>query len=331
MPTITDIGRSAHGARMASIMGDSFEVGYRDLSDTFRRELNHYGITEWEWEFTRNLPELLDMEDGLPKLWMDRLKQRLGEEEAGGMLVRGGAEEIYRKFEMFTGEVVKVKGTPIAGDYELSLIAPSRDADSIWFNVHSLMTQYMGVAIAAFRSVFDGISPRLPGKGYMNNDRLYMKNVAEMMAFAASVGMLQVFLKDMMKLRDPTRDMTQMRYWMDVYKGSGVLGLWGDFLLGESGGPKHMVFGSFLGPVISGPGYEGLELLKAGLGLDVADGGKAAKRLAGELVPTFGPLQTLFLNSVMLETMFGPLGGSSQSRAMVRNRLEEIGSGYLFD
>ena len=132
-----------------------------------------------------------------------------------------------------------------------------------------------------------------------------------------------------MKGREP-RDINSMGFWSNAMLRGGAFGLGGDMILGEHNKNLSGLAGFFLGPVLSGPFYNSLQVLRHTLMLEFPESLDNLKEALRQLSPGITPLHYLVLNTLFLHN-FGALSGNTMSQAAVRRNMEEIGSGYFAD
>ena len=100
----------------------------------------------------------------------------------------------------------------------------------------------------------------------------------------------------------------------------------GDILVGAHNDSKSGFLGNFVGPVISGPGYDSAKAIRQLLLLEPAKSWEHITKVFKQLMPMPTPL-ALTLNTLFLRSL-GDLSGSPHSKAMKRAYMREIGSKY---
>ena len=179
----------------------------------------------------------------------------------------GRAQEIFQKFENFVGDFVRLKGSPQQGQWEAAFLQPSRDGDSMSYQAFKLMTQFWGVAMTSFRSAREASVPRTPGVRAGG----YVRNVAKMGAYALAWGIPMVMMKNFLRgqelLPDWSSEKAKSDFLLSALIQSGVMGLMGDYLLGEDPSNKMGMLRRITGPVISGPGTDAALGVTALLGM----------------------------------------------------------------
>ena len=328
IPWMTDVGRSSHAMATAAGMGENLGYAWRDVGDRLRRELMAHGIGEWEWEFVRGIGAVVDVE-GVPMLYAERLRNKLIEAEMRGKLYRGNAENLFHRFETFMADFVRIKTSPQPGGWELQMMRSGRNPDNLSAMAWKLFSQFAAIAAISSRSALDARSPRLAGKRV----GMFHRGMGAVMASGLVLGGAGVFLKSFAKgkWRNPFEDQEAYQAFLfDSMVQSGILGIWGDYVLSESSQTRAGFLSRLAGPVISGPGYGAMATVTALAGLRGEDVLKHANYTFWQMFPgiSFG---AGFIGNTMFLDSLGRMSGDKQSRAAVRRRMDEIGESFIVD
>ena len=334
LPYVTDVGRSSNAHLSSMLMGEAFGKGWDNLNPQFRTVMETHGIGKVDWEFMRNLPGMVDTSvDGVPRVWNDQVLAILTKAEGEGLLARGRAEDLFRRYETFVGETAYTKGSVRPGHWERSLIDPDIDQNGLTFNALKLATQFWGVAVAAWRSMVDAANPKVMGV----RAGMVHRGMGNMLAYSTAMGVATIYMQDL--IRGKTfRDWRDPSLLLEGMMKGGAIGLAGDFILGERADRKEGFLGGFVGPFITGPGYEFVALTRSGLSSILPwaeDRGESwekalnhGNRLLKQSAPSLGPAHVFLMNTMFLESL-GAMGGSRESRQAVKARLKKLNQDFL--
>ena len=325
LPLVTDMARSSNGLLMAHVLADHFRTPLSGLPRQAAHLYRTHGIDDAAWESLRSLPDVRLDVDGMEFVWMDKIDEALRRGVRTGKFSRPQAARLYNSLSTLVDSVANERSVPQQGFYENSFFTTNRNPDSIMYNLLKMYSQYKGIAVTVGRTMMDAGFGKTVG---VHGD-VFHASMAKVMAIGTAFGGMTILTRDVASGKQP-RDVFDTQFFLEAMMRGGMFGLAGDFIFGEHNSYVGGYSGNFVGPSIMGPGYHGVRFLRNLMLLEGEEAGDAALDLVESLTPNLTPAHPILLNTFLLHS-WGALGGDAASRGRIRNRLEEMGSGYLAD
>jgi len=255
---------------LAKNLADSVSTPLAKLDARFQTTLRRYGIGEAEWVALGSLdartadgqrfltPDLARELDDAATLAM------LGKTEAPPRELAAARRDLEAKLQTYIHDQIREAMT-IAGARERSMLTGYIPAGTVAGEALRLLMQFKTYPTTFIRRSLnrefnrENSGNRLFSGEYWRN--VDYAGVGQLMASTTLLGMAALVIKDIAKGREPRwPDDTegQIKLWAAAMKQGGGLGLYGDFLLGESNRAGGGLLNTVAGPTFGG-GFSDIE------------------------------------------------------------------------
>lgn len=232
-------------------LADNVKTPLGKLDPRLQTTLRRYGITEPEWASLNKLDGR--MADGRTYLTPDLVRELdddavrglLGKQSASVREMNAARRDLEAKLQTYLHDQVREAMT-IAGARERSMLNFGTAAGTWGGEAIRLLMQFKTYPVTFLRKSM--------GRELMR-DGVDYAGVGQLLASTTLLGMLSLTVKDIAKGREPRwpeDPADQAKLWMAAMKQGGGLGLYGDFLLGETNRVGGTWGNTILGPTFGG-------------------------------------------------------------------------------
>lgn len=330
----TDANRSAHAQTLSWWLGTNASKDFSDLPQA--KNLSRYGIGVPEWELMRNALEDFKGDryislDSVEKLRITTVKDAL--KKVGIEATARQSEAFQRatrdKLATYFSQEVKVAMNE-AGPYERAFFLRGTQQDQVMGQVARFIQQFKTYPLTVLTKSVDDV---VLGDGSTSWSQAVRSGTANFqgIAYMAVGTTILAYLSESFKAIADNKtppDATKRETWQNMAVKSGMMGLYGDFLMGEYDAQfGRNAFEAAAGPVASQ--VQDILELKTKL-MNGENAGKQAMRMLVSNTPGAnlfwlrGAADYLMLNSVMEHVNPGFL-------ERTKDRLEKQGQNFLVE
>jgi hypothetical protein len=250
------------GVILARQMADNIGTKFGELDGLYRTTLTRYGIGEKEWTaLSKADTKAADGEnfltpDAARTLDDATVRGLIGKADAGPRALNAARRDLEAKLQTYLHDQIREAMT-IAGARERSMLNLGTTAGTYGGEAIRLLMQFKTYPTTFLRrSINRELNRAQDGEGF----RSYLKNVdyggvGQLIAATTVLGFASLAVKDIAKGREPRwpeDPADQAKLWMAAMKQGGGLGIYGDFLLGETNRVGGTWGNTLLGPTFGG-------------------------------------------------------------------------------
>jgi hypothetical protein len=253
----TDTLREGMELGTANWLGNLRNTGFDGLDASAKRLFEQYGITAPEWELLRrgfvsdSKGKFYVVPEAVSKLPQDAILSYLNTigrstTETAVINARRDLSDRLRNFIVDQAMTAVIEPDIRSRYFWTRGIKPG----TFWGEIARYIAQFKGFPTALTRQVF---GREIYGRGY-NSLGEYIKygkgdmlGLAQMILAMTAFGYIAMAAKDLIKGKEP-RDPTQPQTWTAAMLQGGALGIYGDFLLGQSNRFGRNIIDTLVGP-----------------------------------------------------------------------------------
>jgi hypothetical protein len=246
-----DAHTRGQGLILARNLADNAGNKFGDLDPRFRTTLNRYGIAEKEWAaLAKADTRVADGEkfltpDAVRSLDDATIKATVGKSDASPRVIADARRELEAKLQTYLHDQIREAMT-IAGARERSMLSFGTSAGTWGGEAIRILMQFKTYPVTFIRRSINR---------EVNRDGLDYAGIGQLVAATTLLGFASLAVKDIVKGREPRwpeDPADQAKLWMAAMKQGGGLGLYGDFLLGETNRVGGTWGNTLLGPTFGG-------------------------------------------------------------------------------
>ena len=329
-PWITDTGKSSNMVMWGMSMANAMKRPLNTLPQELQHVLGTHGIDDGLWNMVRGLEDVTDVVRGKHVFSLAKL-----EADLIGKYNTGQAREIYNKFATLLIDNAWTKSIIESSKYSKANLSLSNDPEHLLNIGLSLVLEFKAMMLETTWGLTEMRNYRR-GKG--NVGHIGAMDIAHLLAGGLMVGIAQLAARDLMAGRNPRLphdSESTVQYFKDAASHSGFLGILGDYYFSDIFENK-IGFVNFLGPTITGLGFETLQAGAHTVGSIYSE--RSRERVLrdwgdaiGTITPNFGLQAGLLLNTLFLDSL-GDLSEYFNTPDQIRRRVQyhrERGSEYF--
>jgi hypothetical protein len=239
------------GMILARQMADNIGTKFGELDGLYRTTLTRYGIGEKEWAaLSKANTKAADGEnfltpDAARTLDDETVRGLLGKADAGPRALNAARRDLEAKLQTYLHDQVREAMT-IAGARERSMLNLGTTAGTWGGEAIRLLMQFKTYPTTFLRRSINR---------ELNRDGVDYAGVGQLIAATTVLGFASLAVKDVAKGREPRwpeDPADQAKLWMAAMKQGGGLGIYGDFILGETNRVGGTWGNTLLGPTFGG-------------------------------------------------------------------------------
>jgi hypothetical protein len=239
------------GMILARQMADNIGTKFGELDGLYRTTLTRYGIGEKEWAaLSKADTKAADGEDFLTPdaartLDDATVRGLIGKADAGPRALNAARRDLEAKLQTYLHDQIREAMT-IAGARERSMLNLGTTAGTYGGEAIRLLMQFKTYPTTFLRRSINR---------ELNRDGVDYAGVGQLIAATTVLGFASLAVKDIAKGREPRwpeDPADQAKLWMAAMKQGGGLGIYGDFILGETNRVGGTWGNTLLGPTFGG-------------------------------------------------------------------------------
>jgi len=239
------------GVILARQMAGNIGTKFGELDGLYRTTLTRYGIGEKEWAaLSKADTKAADGEnfltpDAARTLDDETVRGLIGKADAGPRALNAARRDLEAKLQTYLHDQIREAMT-IAGARERSMLNLGTTAGTYGGEAIRLLMQFKTYPTTFLRRSINR---------ELNRDGVDYAGVGQLIAATTVLGFASLAVKDIAKGREPRwpeDPADQAKLWMAAMKQGGGLGIYGDFLLGETNRVGGTWGNTLLGPTFGG-------------------------------------------------------------------------------